>query len=337
MRSPHLLVPATAAIVFAVAGCTAASSAGDADDGVLAAENSPLSEYVDASYSAGLSPEDEEREAAAAWDKGETIIAECMNDQGFEYTPVAYVSENSFTADAGEWRPDDKDWVAEWGYGITDIPARHLSADEVAPEGAGTNPNHEYFGTLPPAEQEAYQEALDGPIVDPEDLNDEENVYDWEKSGCTGRAYHEVAGEQDELSEFDGLWDRIHAFEEALFDAPEFVELDASWASCMSDAGEPGFTRQEDAGQSIIDAMPTPEEESGSGTAAAEYENPMDDPVVAELHEREVELALVDLECRAKTDYAQSALRIQFDLEEKFVEDNKAELEAYKLAAEQAG
>lgn len=266
----------------------------------------------------------------------EALTAECMKAEGFEYTPTAYVSENAVTVDAGEWKPDDKDWVSEWGYGITDVPARHLPADE--PTGsAGTNPNHEYFGALTPAQQEAYQEALDGPPVDPEQLVDEENVYDWEESGCTGRAYHEVGGEQADLSEFDALWGRIDAFSETLVEAPEFAELDAAWSSCMSDAGESGFTRQEEAWQSITDAMPVPEESSESGTAAAEYENPMDDPAVAELHEREVELALVDLECRTKTDYRQSALRIQFDLEEKFIEDNKAELDAYKLAAEQAG
>ena len=336
MRSSFFL-PAVAVIAIALTGCTASPSTREPDDGVLTAEKSPLSEYIDVEYSAGLSPEDEDKADAAAWDKSEEIIAACMNDEGFEYTPTAYVSEDSFTAAVEEWEPDDKNWVAEWGYGITDIPARHLSADEVEPDGTGTNPNVDYLGTLSPVELEAYMEALDGPPADPEELVDGENVYNWEESGCSGLAQHEVAGDQDDLSEFDGLWDRIHAFEDDIFDAPEFADLDAAWSSCMSDAGESGFTRQEDAWQSITAAMPEPQEAPEGGSAAAEYENPMDDPVVAELHEREIELALIDLECRTKTDYYESALRIQFELEEQFIAENKAELDAYKLAAEQAG
>lgn len=336
MRSSIFLAPVAAIVMITLAGCSATPSTGDADDAALTAEDSPLSEYLEASYSAGLSPEDEDKKDAAVWDAGEELIAECMKDQGFEYTPAAYISENTVTVDEGDWRPDDEDWVAEWGYGITDIPARHMSADEAAPDGAGTNPNLDYLGTLSPVELEAYLEALEGPPADAEELVDGENVYNWEESGCRGLAYHEVVGEQADSSEFDGLWDQIHAFEKDLVDAPEFADLDAAWSSCMSDAGESGFTRQEDARQSITDAMPEPEEAPEGGAAAAEYENPMDDPVVAELHERETELALVDLECRTKTDYYRSALRIQFELEEQFIEDHKTELEAYKLAAEQA-
>ena len=53
------------------------------------------------------------------------------------------------------------------------------------------------------------------------------------------------------------------------------------------------------------------------------------------LGEREIEIALVDLDCRTKTSYTEEALKIQFDLEERFIADNKAELEAFKAAAEQ--
>lgn len=66
MRPFRLLAPAAAVIVIALAGCSAATPDGGPDDGMLTAEDSPLSEYLDASYSAGLSPEDQERADAAA-------------------------------------------------------------------------------------------------------------------------------------------------------------------------------------------------------------------------------------------------------------------------------
>ena len=54
------------------------------------------------------------------------------------------------------------------------------------------------------------------------------------------------------------------------------------------------------------------------------------------LGERELKLALIDLDCREKTSFATKSLEIQFALEEKFIAENKTELEAFKAAAEQS-
>lgn len=55
-----------------------------------------------------------------------------------------------------------------------------------------------------------------------------------------------------------------------------------------------------------------------------------------ELGEREIALALVDLECREKTSFTKKSMEIQFALEEKFIAANKADLDAFKAAAEQS-
>lgn len=324
-------------LLVSAVGCTAAPSEGSSDGADASPDKSPLSEYLDASYSATLSPEQQEVDAEAVWNEYERIVAECMVAEGFEYTPTAYISEDSFKpAPSEEWRPDDREWVAQWGYGITDIPARHSAPDTDAND-AGADPNIEYLGTLSEAEQAAYEAAMYGEAIDPA-VSDESAVYDPEKAGCTGRAQEELTGDAPDLSEFDPLMEQVYALMDSVAESPEMQELDAAWASCMSDAGESGFTRQGDASQSIVDAMPVPEEpENNADGPASEPTNPMDDPEVAALHEREIELALVDFECRTKTDYVQSALEIQFTLEEQFIEDHKAELEAFKLAAEQAG
>ena len=46
-------------------------------------------------------------------------------------------------------------------------------------------------------------------------------------------------------------------------------------------------------------------------------------------------VALADLECREKTGFRAAYAEIQFALEEEFIADHKAELDALKAAAEQ--
>src|SRR5690606_19349872 len=54
-----------------------------------------------------------------------------------------------------------------------------------------------------------------------------------------------------------------------------------------------------------------------------------------EAAEKEITVALADLECRDKVDYTNKALKAQFELEEQFIADNKAERDAFRAAAEQ--
>jgi hypothetical protein len=109
----------------------------------------------------------------------------------------------------------------------------------------------------------------------------------------------------------------------------------------MDDAGEPGFTAQLDAQQSISDEQSALFDAAyGDGTTEVDVESPdfvdpSESPEMKELGEREIELALVDLECKEKTSYMKQALEIQFAIEEKFIAENKADLEAFKAAAEQ--
>jgi hypothetical protein len=346
MRSTGPLAAITAAaLILTLAGCTGTSPDEQKSDSELTPEDSPLSEYLDAAWSGGLSQEDQDKKYAEEQAKVEKIVAQCMTEQGFEYVPVEPSTESTVISDDSEdWKPDSKDWVEKYGYGIVNYPGKD---DEVEPEPdpeTEPDPNLEYIDSLSESESAAYDEALYGPT--PDEVESEENHdYRWEEAGCMGSAEHEVRGDDVfSTGEFDDLFAKIEDLWSAGAQNSAYAELDARWAECMADKGESGFSSPTEAIDSIYSALPAPEDapsEPADEEEPAETGEPTDKevpegPELDALGVREIELALVDLACREKTSYAETSLKIQFDVEEQFIAENKAELDAFKLAAEQA-
>lgn len=337
-RSGSFALVAAVAVAASLSGCTPSSS--DAASGELTSADSPLAVYLDAAWGGDLSPEEVEKEQATDAARAEELIARCMTDEGFEYTPVGPEATEAVVVDANEdWDIDDRAWVEKYGYGIFEFPGSEIepSADP-EDDTSSIARNVEYIESLSESEVAAYDEAMYGPPVDDEALEDPDYEYEWEESGCAGRAQHEVHGDDPlSTSEFDDLFERIATMSDGLVDSPEHQALDAEWAACMDEAGESGFTRQTDAQESIYAAMPVEEEApEGSETEEPDDKSIPDTPETRALHERELALALIDLTCREEIDYRQSSLKIQFAREEQFIDDNRAELDAFKLAAEQA-
>ncbi|WP_288873351.1 hypothetical protein [uncultured Microbacterium sp.] len=335
---------AASATILALAGCAGASSGGE-----LTPEDSPLSEYLSAAWGGDLSPEEQHKKFAEQQAKSEALMAECMAEEGFEYAPAQDVSLDISTGD--EWEPDKREWVEKYGYGYVSSPGAEAPVEEPAEE--TVDPNAAYVSSLSASEQTAYYETLYGVSPTDEELEDGTYEYRWEDAGCQGWAQHEVSGDDPAQSEeFTALWEKLQKLSTEAQEGPELADLNAEWATCMADHGEPGFAAQADAGQSIIAAQEKIYEaasggdgesgdgESGDGESgdgpAADIQDPNDSPEMKALGEREIELALVDLECREKTSFATRSLRIQFALEEKFIAENKAELDAFKAAAEQS-
>lgn len=362
--SGPLAMLASVALMITLAGCTGGGS-GDGSaaapgKGELTYDDLPLATYRDLLWAGGASPEEAERAAIEQMVKVDQRVVPCMKEQGFEYVPDTSDLEELDAADAErengdadeeataeEWAPDDRSWVERYGYGIIDYPGQEEEPKmpEVTDEEAQqADPNFTYLDTLSASERAAYEEALYGPPVDKESLDGTEE-YHWEEAGCVGRASHELEAEgvidaPVDLSAFEEIMARIQDFAATAETAAPQVALDAEWAACMSESGESGFTRQPEALKSIEQAfneltsgVPAGEEET---TAPAEGFVEPDAAALEELRQNEVEVALLDLSCRDKTDYAQASLKIQFDLEEQFVEDNKAELDALKLTLEQS-
>jgi len=330
IRRSSAALSAATALALLLAGC---SGSDDEKPAAAAEQESPLTEYMNAVYGGDLSPEEQEAKYAEELEAQELLVAECMQEQGFEYTPNA--SAGSFSVgDGTEYQPDEREWVGQYGYGAVNSPYN----EEPVPEEEYVDPNGDYVMTLSESEQTAFYEALYGPTPSEEEMSEDGSYeYDWATAGCQGAAQHEVAGEDpSESDEFKPLFDALNEFYEDMATAPAMADLDAEWAACMDAAGQGGFTAQVDAQNSIYEDMNALYEEmpvSDDGSMTGEPDQAARDA----LAEREVELALADLDCREETDYRDRSAEVSRELEQQFVDDHKAELDALKAAAEQDG
>ncbi|QHC58333.1 hypothetical protein [Rathayibacter sp. VKM Ac-2760] len=317
-RRIALLSALSLASMLALSACSA--PADDAPE----KETSPLSAYLDTLYGGDLSPEEQKQKDAEQDRAREELIATCMREQGFDYTPS--VQSGSFAeVDEDDYRPDDREWVVQYGYGIADFPGRD---EPVEPGEEYVDANADYVAGLSESEQAAFSEALNGPAVTEDESGSAE--YDWTTAGCFGAAQHELEKDEPARSEeHRPVLDAIDEFYSRVQTTPELADLDAAWSSCLADAGHPGFATEYDAQNSINDELTAVYEAAGDTTVEPT------DPKLQAVGEKEIELALADLDCREKTDYKAVHKRIQDALEQQFVDDHRAELDALKADAEQ--
>jgi hypothetical protein len=292
-------------------------------------EEPPLSQFFEAAHGGALSPEEQEKKAAEDERQREELIAQCMTEEGFEYTPNIRDASSVTAAEGEEWDPESRKWVAQYGYGIINYPGR----DDADSGEQVVDANADYVASLSESERTAFDEALYGPVPAEEETpaEDEAAEWDWTAAGCLGWAEHELeqSGQLPAMPEaHEPLMQAVNEFYENLSSSPELTEIDAEWASCMTGAGQPGFSAQSDAQTSINDESIALYDKAG--------ETGPDKAALAEVGEKEIELALVDLECREETDYRNSVQEVQNKQEQQFIDDHKAQLEAFKADLEQA-
>jgi len=323
------LLPAAALVTaLALAGCT--SGGGD----TLSYEDSPLNTYL-----------------ASAWGgEIEELTAACMKEAGFEYVPNLQ-NGGTIVGDDGVWQPDKREWVAQYGYGVFNNPYNEQQNSGSSEE--YVDPNQDYVSSLSESEQTAFYATLYGEGATEEQANDPD--FDWSTldNGCQGEASDQVYGsssQQDIYTEYEDLLNRISEVYTSVQSSAELKALDKEWASCMADAGFSGYTAQSEPTQKMYDVQNALYEDQNSAYEDFDYENateaeleafyaandPTTTPEWKQHAEEEIEIALADFDCREKLDYTNQSLRLQFAAEEKFIADNKAELEAFRAAAEQA-
>jgi hypothetical protein len=301
-----------------------------------AEKESPLSAFFSAAYGGGLSQEEQEKKFAEDEREREELVAQCMTEEGFEYSPNVQSGSMSMSVGGDEWDPDSREWVAQYGYGMINFPGR----DEMQSGGEGeyVDANADYVASLSESEQQAFNEALHGPMPDPEDMpaDGEPMEWDWTTAGCYGWAETERGTAEDPMAtdEHKPLMDAMNTFYETMMSSPELSDIEAAWSACMAEAGRPGFSAQSDAQTSINEEMNAFYENSGAMAAPDETGMP-DEAEMEALGEKEIELALVDLDCREETDYRQKQQDVQFKQEQQFVDDHQAELEAFRADLEQ--
>ncbi len=332
IRRASAPLSALAALTLLLAGCS--GSDGEDSDGASSAaeQESPLAEYLNAAYGGDLSPEEQEEKFAEQQRQMEELVAQCMQDEGFEYMPATDSGAYMSTGEDTEWKPDDRKWVAQYGYGAVTSPF----SEEPPPEEEFVDPNADYVASLSESEQTAFYEALYGPMPDEEEMSEGGEIeYDWTQAGCQGAAQHEVAGEDPSQSEeFKPLFEAINELYMDTASWPGMAELDAEWATCMEDAGQGGHANPMEAQNSIHEEMNKVYENVDMSAEPSASGEP-DQAAMDALAEREVELALADLDCREATDYRDRHAAITREVEQQFIDDHKAELDAMVASVEQ--
>jgi len=334
-------------MVFAVGACSPAAKPPALSGSELAADSStesparfPLDNYLGLVWGTSLSPEIQKRMQEEIRQRSEALITQCMHDAGFEYDPenIPGVSFGG-TFSSQELHPNDREWVAQWGYGV--VRGAELVIFPV--EGTQTAAH-----TLSAAELDAFHRALSGPPCEEWGVVTQSgqgasicNVPDgWsarelaEVSGCQGQASLRISDESlqglEESEEFAPLFDAIATMRSQL--RSEVGGWETDWAACMANSGFPGFERRVD---------PTSPWPSAPETQIRDEWRPIGTIVqhsaedTASMLEREINLALADFDCRAEVDYEARENFRRTEAELQFIDDNHAALEALRLAAEQ--
>ena len=168
------------------------------------AEEQPetLGEYL------GYDFDDPDAQAARDADnrrRTEEIVARCMAEEGFEYIPRSAPSPHPPTR-----RSTRRSTPGEAGFGITTWYGREI---EPAPEDDWVDPNIAIVEAMSDSERKAYRAAHFGEVTERVDADPESGAAIEEAwgGGCTGQAYREVYGGQDEM------WEQIAPMLEEMY------------------------------------------------------------------------------------------------------------------------
>ena len=304
-RSLLTAIAAAALLSLTLAGCSGEKAAEKLDPA-----EGPLQKYMSGIYE-GF----DEDSGIAQQNEQEKLVAACMSDEGFDYSPVDASQYSGMMSDSGEEYGTEK-WVAENGYGMVQSPEQ-LAAQQEEDE-TYVDPNQDYLESLSAGERTAYNEALDGPQPSEEEVADGSYVDSYEAKGCYGAAFQEVNGDQPSPEDHAALYEAMGAMYETVQASPALVKLDAEWATCMADAGYATFTKKSEPSEFIMNEM----------TALSEAETGVDDQALAALHEKELAMAMVDYTCAEELNYDEASTQVQYELEEQFITDHKSELDA---------
>lgn len=330
-------------------------------------EGTPL-EALFSDYLKEWSGEDVSRRLAEM----EDLVAACMAEQGFEYTPVDYSSVEIDLSAGMELEYGSAEFAAQYGYGITTDPFTS-GTDEI------TDPNEAYVAAMSDAERDAYLTALygegyaatggttGGTADDTAGETDDDTAgdtatgdgatdgplddYDWEAAGCVGRAQHEVIATGIEDDTFAALQDEMLQMMTDAAGDPRLVQASRDWSACMLDAGFDGLARVGDGEAAIaaeVEAARTEVYGTGAGSvptdpgaAAREalrrgFADPGLDAALedalAAITPREIDMAVADARCREQTGYDDVKRTVDTQYQLAFLGEHADEIQAWMAA-----
>jgi hypothetical protein len=317
-------------------------------------DESPLSEFLGdgAGFATGgrvvmsMSSADLTDEERQQMRQVEELVAECMQELGFEYIPndpSAGDERKDPFADAYSLPADE--FAREYGYGITTLMPTDRPADEA------TDPNQEIRDGLSEAALEEYNRALFGAMAEVSEGGGAvamkpptpgETVAP-EDQGCLTTASDEVYGGSGpmggpDMSEFDGLFQDLDALRERIDSDPRLVAATEAWAGCMAEAGYSEFETIREPQEDVMTQMNElygwePQDDEGGPSVSiggpGDADVDVDETALAELQAYEIAVATADYDCQQEH-YTDVQHDVAWDFEEQFVEDNRTELERFR-------
>ena len=146
--------------------------------------------------------------------------------------------------------------------------------------------------------------------------------------GCVNEAWDVVYGAamqdpgwQDLLAEVDALYDRAD-------ESADVRDATQRWSRCMAERGHLALAGPDEAEASVRALRDAAQRVGDDGLVE------VDVPRLAELREVETTLAVADLDCQEEVDLMGVRAAVLRDLEGEFVDQHRAELEAWALAAQ---
>lgn len=301
------------------------------DDGEL-----PLEALLGIGAGADENAQALERERVA-----QEFIRTCMAEQGFEYTPLdpaVYLGFEGGVDGLGEL-----EYAQQFGYGISTSFDAEL--DRFDGPDAVVDPNQERLEAMSEPERVAYEQALwgDAPEFDPTIDDSEREDFDFEPGGCEGEAFAKAYPEDAVYEQFG---DEIDELEDRIMADPRVVEILEIWRGCMADRGFVGLEGPGDAENEIFARMdPIFEAAFGDNVMFGGDEDNMDIQITGdsptngpqlsrearaeldELQAYEISVAVADVECRDGLE--DTYLAVAAEYERQFIDENRAELEAF--------
>ncbi len=339
---------------LSLAGCSILGIGADKEAGsenmMELLRNSPISKYLEP-ITSGMNLSQSELDEQMK--QAEEIVAACMKEQGFEYTPTQYGRGGVVIGDDGPYKDYGTRTFAEtYGYGVTTIdPTTFGDEGNVELE----DPNAAYVESLSDSERDAYYEALYGSMSDPAPIPEDEGdttdettsgsssgpafSYDWEKAGCRGKADHETidktsGGDVYSDPKYSKLFEEISELYTKTEEDSTYLAAIDNWSNCMADANYPGYKNPQDPINAISEEYSQlfggPGPSTGGETEDIETPTaPSPDPSkLAALREKEIKIAVADFDCQQTTKVQSIRAKAQYALEKEFIQNHRDELDS---------
>jgi hypothetical protein len=286
-------------VALALVLCAAVFAAGCGGDD---SPNEPPQELED---SLGFGSGDAAKEVQA---RVENRIRDCMQAQGFEYTPVdPFAQQQALT---GKARITDEEFTRQFGYGISTLFGK---GDEQS------DPNERTRRSLSEADRAAYDRALYGENVGVTFTEAVDTGDFTELGGCTKDASEAAFGGAAVLTT---LVERLDELDERIIQDQRMVQANEKWTACMLEKGyryeEPDEIDSdiEERFQAIVGSGVQP------GTSTPPQGVSFDRAALTELQQEEVRIANADLDCeKQEIEPVEQDVRPQY--EEQFRSQNQ--------------